>query len=273
MPEMLQTEDEAADVAVQTLASEWQSSGLEPGDMVLVHSSLPRSLRRLKKMGVRPDPALILRSLRLAIGEEGTLLLPTFNFDFTKGQPFDVYSTPSQMGTLTEIGRAERGSRRSGHPIYSFAAIGRDSHKLDRLLNFSGYGSDSPFGILHRSGGKIAIIDLPDQNSMTFYHYVEESREVSYRYHKEFSGYFTDWDGATSFRTFGLFVRDLAAHILTDVDPMGELLWKQGLYRGARPNSSNGMRVIQARSLFDSVADVIDSGRAEGLLFRYGTDE
>ncbi|MGA9075436.1 MAG: hypothetical protein WB368_15075, partial [Candidatus Sulfotelmatobacter sp.] len=53
--------------------------------------------------------------------------------------------------------------------------------------NFSGDGADSPFGILHKEGGKIAVLDLPDQQSMTFHHYVEESLSVDYRFHKRFS--------------------------------------------------------------------------------------
>ena len=33
---------------------------------------------------------------------------------------------------------------------------------------------------------KIAIIDLPDQKSMTFYHYVEEMMSVDWRFFKNF---------------------------------------------------------------------------------------
>ena len=30
------------------------------------------------------------------------------------------------------------------------------------------------FGLLHELGGQIAVLDLPDQYAMTFYHYIEE---------------------------------------------------------------------------------------------------
>jgi aminoglycoside 3-N-acetyltransferase len=154
---------------------------------------------------------------------------------------------------------------RTGHPIYSFAAIGGAAEKFRGVRNFSGYGADSPFGMLHRMDGKIAVIDLPDQNSMTFYHYIEESESAPYRYHKTFTGPYVDESGRETAETFGLFVR--SAGVLTRVEPMGEQLWAAGLYSGQRPGEGHGMRVIGARAMFDAVARVLREGRARGLLY------
>lgn len=54
----------------------------------------------------------------------GTLLFPSFNFEFTESVPFDIKTTPSHMGALTEAARMHSQAIRTGHPIYSFAAIG-----------------------------------------------------------------------------------------------------------------------------------------------------
>src|SRR5262245_31554345 len=80
------------------------------------------------------------------------------------------------------------GAVRTGHPIYSFAAIGKRADEFRGVRNFSGYGEDSPFGVLHHADGRMAVLDLPDNDSMTFYHYVEESCSAPYRYHKRFAG-------------------------------------------------------------------------------------
>jgi len=157
---------------------------------------------------------------------------------------------------------------RTGHPIYSFAVIGARAREFKGVVNFSGYGADSPFGLLYRGGGKIAILDLPDQNSVTFYHFVEENLEVPYRYHKTFTGSYTDAEGRSDERTFGLFVRDLDKGVETHVDPMGEYLWQAGLYEGCRPGEGNGLRTIKAALLFDATANVIKSGKAEEMLYR-----
>ena len=254
--------------STEALVAGWRKSGIGSGDMVLLHSSLKRTLRRYRKQDPQLDPAAILDSFLLAIGPEGTLLLPLFNFDFTKGIPFDIRSTPSHMGALTEAGRQHQKAVRTGHPIYSFAVIGARAREFKGVVNFSGYGADSPFGLLYRGGGKIAILDLPDQNSVTFYHFVEENLEVPYRYHKTFPGPFTDAAGHSEERTFGLFVRDLDKGIEPYVTPMEEHLWQAGLYKGCRPGEGNGLRTIKASLLYDATASVIKAGKAEGMLCR-----
>jgi aminoglycoside 3-N-acetyltransferase len=115
--------------------------------------------------------------------------------------------------------------------------------------------------------GKIAVLDLPDQHSMTFYHYVEEALRVEYRYHKWFHGQYTDWDGVEQRRSFSLFVRDIERGVRTDVYGMEEILWQEGLYKGNRPGAEFGVRTIEAARLFDAVSHVIQSGRAKGLLY------
>lgn len=253
--------------AIVRLADQWRASGVGDGDMVLLHSDIRRTLRGARRQGANLSPETLLNSFLEAVGKSGTLLLPLFNFDFARGVPFDIRSTPSQMGVLTEVARQCPSSVRTGHPIYSFAALGAQRELFRGVDNFSGYGADSPFGLLHRNGGKIAVLDLPDQNSMTFYHYVEEMLNVPYRYHKTFTGICIDAQGRPSERTCGLFVRDIEKGVQTHVDPMGELLWQQGLYSGLRPNHGSGLRVICAENMFDATAGIIRDGRALGNLY------
>lgn len=252
---------------VKTLALEWRAAGVEKGDTILIHSSLSKTLRRVVRMGGQPDPALVVESFLHALGEEGTLIAPLFNFEFTQGVPFDIRESKSAMGSFTEAVRKWPGAKRTGHPIYSFAIIGKKKDLFESVDNFSGYGPDSPFAILHRLGGKIGIIDLPDQNSMTFYHYVEESNNAPYRYHKTFTADYTGWDGVVQQKTYGLFVRNIDEGVLTKVNPMGEILWEKGMYSGCRPGEGCGLRIVQAKALFDEVSEVILEGRAKGILY------
>lgn len=240
----------------------FSGSGIIKGGVLLVHSSIARTLKR---EGCGPKE--VISALLKQLGPDGTLLLPLFNFDFTKGTPFDVAMTPSHMGALTEAGRTWPGAVRTGHPIYSFAAIGAQADRFSRINNRSGYGEDSPFAMLRELDGQIAVIDLPDQNSMTFYHHVEEMMAVPYRYYKKFSGSYTNQDGETSSQTYSIFVRDIENGVLTSVDRMGERLWSKGQYEGERPGVGRGMRTIHARVLFDEVASVIDAGQAKDFLY------
>jgi aminoglycoside 3-N-acetyltransferase len=246
---------------ISLLAQNWHNCGINPGDIVLIHSSLKRTLKKYNT-----TPQVVMESFIEAVGPRGTVLFPLFNFDFTKGVPFDIRNTPSQMGALTEAARMHPGAVRSGHPIYSFAIIGPQAGRFS-VDNFSGYGSDSPFAILRQLDGKIAVLDLDDQNSITFYHHIEEMHEVPYRWHKKFTGLYIDAKGVTRERTYGLFVRDLDKGVLTDVNHMSEILWEKGLYRGEHPKQGIGLRTIFANPLYDVVSEVIETGRALGLLY------
>lgn len=237
-------------------------SVVRPGSVLLLHSAYGRLFKTH-----RCKPETFIQALLDRLGSEGTLLLPLFNFSFTKGESYDIRSTPSKMGALTEAGRHWPESVRTSHPIYSFAAIGYHAKRFGELTNKSAYGPDSPFALLREMNGDVAILDLTDQNAMTFYHYIEECLNVDYRFSKTFSGDYTDWNGYTDSREYTMFVRDLEKGVLTSVDRMGERLWELGLYRGDRPKVGTGLRAINAQELYKAVKKVIESGQAADFLY------
>ena len=255
---------------IKKLSENWATCGVNSGEILLVHSNIRRTLVNARREGVQLTPDDILDSFLDCLGGSGTLILPLLNFNFPTAKIFDIRNTPSQMGALTEVARKRVGAVRTGHSIYSFAVLGKEKQRFDGLVNESGYGEDSPFGPLHKLDGKIASFDLEDQNSMTFYHYVEECLGVNYRYFKTFNGTYIDTFGNEELRAFKLVVRDIERNVLTHVNPAGELVWKHGLYCGDRPKEKSGLRIIEARLMFNFVSDLIDSGTAEGNLFIYG---
>jgi len=208
-----------------TLTSELKALGLERGDVVLVHSSY-KSLG-----GVEGGPQTLLDTLLEILGRTGTLILPTFNFDFCKGSPFDVRTTPSHMGVLTELGRGHPQSRRVFHPIYSFAILGALREELGSLRYQSSFGGESLFGKLRELDGKIMVIGLSYTDSMTFFHHVEEMEGCDYRFLKAFEGEVTDAKGSTRRETYLMLVRDLSRGVVTAVDPMGTILEQQGVVK------------------------------------------
>ena len=253
---------------IQALTHEWRESGIKEGDVVLLHSNIKRTFKRYLKSGVKLTPDDILQSFINAVGSYGTLLLPLFNFDFTKGIPFDINNTPSKMGVLTEAGREYQFSVRTGHPVYSFAAIGFKSEQFSNIDNISGYGYDSPFALLRKLNGKIAVLDLPDQNSMTFYHYIEEMNQVNYRYYKKFTADYINVYGDVELKTYEIFVRDIENGIVTHVNPAGSLMWKEGLYSGFKPNTGCGLRVVSAGEMYEFISQIIISGKAKNILYK-----
>jgi aminoglycoside 3-N-acetyltransferase len=100
---------------------------------------------------------------------------------------------------------------------------------LGGLRYKSSYERDSVFGKLRDLDAKIMIIGLSYTNSMTFFHHIEQMEGVDYRFLKQFTGQVTDWDGAPRTETFEMLVRDIDKGVITEVDPMGELMEKAGV--------------------------------------------
>lgn len=251
---------------MKNLMQNWKNCGICKGDTVLLHSKTVRILMK----NIHLDIPTLLQSFLELLSDKGTLLLPLFNFEFTKGVGFDIRTTPSQMGVLTEYARKAPNFIRTKHPVYSFAVCGKYALEFEKLENKSAYAQNSPFGLLKEMDGKIAVLDLPDQHSMTFYHHIEECLNVPYRFHKEFTANYTDKEGKTELRTYEIFVRNLEQKIETFCDPMGELLWKAKIYQGERANTNCGLRVAKAREVFKFVAKIIQDGKALGTLYKHG---
>jgi aminoglycoside 3-N-acetyltransferase len=210
-------------LTLENLVNEFEALGLSAWDTLLVHSSY-KSLG-----GVEGGPQTIIDALLAVLGEDGTLIMPTFNFDFCKGRPWDIRTTPSHMGAITNMVREHPDAKRVFHPIYSFAILGKYADYLTKDRYKSSYGRNSVFGKLRELDGKIMVIGLRYTDSMTFFHHIEEMEGVDYRYMKEFTGLVTDEDGNTYEDTFTMLVRDIDKGVITEVDPMGDLMEEAGV--------------------------------------------
>ena len=176
---------------------------MEAGDVVLVHSSY-------KSFGpVEGGPQTVVDALLEVLTPSGTFIMPTFNFNFNKGEAWDVRTTPSHMGVLTEIVRVHPESRRVFHPFYSFSILGNLKDTLTKFRYKDSYGSESIFMRLREIDAKIMVIGLSYTHSMTFFHHIEQMEGVDYRYVKTFTGQVTDENGVTFEDTFTMLVRDV----------------------------------------------------------------
>src|SRR3989344_5902887 len=94
---------------------------------LFVHGGTPVTGRdfahALSSLGIRagrtrePLCLTLIDVLLRAVGKNGTVVMPTFNYAFCRGVPFNVQKTPSEVGTLSEFFRGERHVVRSKHPI------------------------------------------------------------------------------------------------------------------------------------------------------------
>ena len=156
------------------LAETLRGAGLAGGDSVLVHSSF-RSL-----LPFAGGPAEVIAAIRAIIGEDGNLMLPTFNYTRPLPEPhFDVHETAARTGAIAETGRAMRGAVRSLHPTHSVAVIGPDAEALTRdHLDSRAFGVDSPIDRFARQGGNVLLLGVGHTANSTL-HLAEEHAGIA----------------------------------------------------------------------------------------------
>lgn len=147
--------------------------GLDSGDGVLVHSSLS-SLGR-----VDGGAETVVDALRDAVGDDGTVMMPTFTrYD----RPYDPDTSPSTVGAITEAFRKRPAAVRSTHPTKSVAAIGPNATSLvdDHDLRNS-IGPGSPIHrLIDERCGAILLLGV-DHTSNSTLHVAERLADLPYR--------------------------------------------------------------------------------------------
>jgi aminoglycoside 3-N-acetyltransferase len=169
----------------ESLAADLRALGMQPGMIVLLHSSL-RSLG-----WVCGGAQAVVLALLDVLTPTGTLVVPTQTGENSEpshwSRPpvdaswwpiiraqmpaFDPYTTPSEhMGAIPELVRTWPGSVRSNHPAVSFAAVGRDAAWLmaDHALN-DGLGEGSPLRRMYDRAGWVLLLGV-DHESNTSLH-------------------------------------------------------------------------------------------------------
>ena len=136
--------------------------GLQPGDLVQVHSSL-------SAFGyVEGGADAVADALIETLGPDGTLMVPTFNHGSV--EIFDVATSPSSNGKITEVVRLRPEAHRSIHPTHPYAAIGPLAEWLTgEHLDIGTFDWECPLGKLTQRDGLILLLGV-GMNSNTIAH-------------------------------------------------------------------------------------------------------
>lgn len=151
--------------------------GVTRGDIVLVHSSF-------KSMGyVEGGAEAVISGFLEAIGEEGTLVLPTFTQkDFDHAYETWHIDKESDTGYLTNYFRKRKGSLRSDQATHSVAACGKyaeyltkthgHTHKRFGNMGDTPFSADSPWEKMYDMNAKVVLLGV-NAMKITFRHYAE----------------------------------------------------------------------------------------------------
>lgn len=137
------------------------------------------------------------------------ILMPSFNYDFCKGSPYNIKESESQVGTLSEYFRKNKATWRTSIPVFNFSGLG-DNPLPNKYGEIDPFDESSVFGYLHENKGIIMHYGSGFHTS-TLIHYVERiSNKLIYRYDKVFKGKVIDIDDISN-----------ACELIYHVRPMG----------------------------------------------------
>ena len=206
-------------------------SELKKNDIVYLTSDIMPLILNFRKQKEIFDPNKFIDAIIKKIGPNGTLLLPSFNWDFCKGKKYNYLYSPPQTGSLPSIVFKRKDFKRTKHPIYSFLVWGKDKEFLYNLKNKSGWGYKSPFWYFHKFKAKQLFIGLNYKNGFTFMHYPEEKVGTQYRFLKNFSSTYIDENGKEKISSYQMHVKDLNKGVDCYVDPrLDDILIKKKAY-------------------------------------------
>ncbi|MBI5625554.1 MAG: AAC(3) family N-acetyltransferase [Elusimicrobia bacterium] len=223
-----------------------KEAGIRPGHTVLIHSHLPA-------FGLfEGGPAALIATLAEAVGAQGTLVMPSFTMSFPKTRFWELETTPSETGVLTEAFRKTPGVLRSLHPIHSVAAMGAGAAELAGSWCASSFGPGSAFEKLYDRDAWLLCAGVGAER-LTFVHYVEEREQVPYRARKSFPGTVRR-GGAVDPRLYSMYARDLRFKV--DIGRFPEILAGLGLGR-TLPLPYGSLHAWRARQLFAAVQGLL----------------
>lgn len=178
--------------------------GIKKSDVVCIFSDIanmgiPKMPRKaINNKGVNLLLDAYLETFKNVVKQEGTIIMPTFTYSACNKEEYDTEKTKSQVGAWTEYFRLKKRVKRSGHPIFSFAAWGNKAAEYTQIDDYDCFGNNSIFSKLYAANAKYILFGVNMQHGASFVHYSEQKAKVYYRKYKEFDGIIRINSGITS---------------------------------------------------------------------------
>lgn len=229
--------------------------GLHKDDIVMIHADAGVAAQyREIPMDSRLD--YLIDEMKEYFSSTGTILVPAFSYSSTKNEYYDVHETPSSVGLFSERFRHGSDVKRSRHPIFSVSTWGRFGGDFLEGSNYDCFGPGTFFEMLLERNVKLVTLGC-SLNKVTFVHYVEQRKQVSYRFMKAFNGRIVDGDEGMDVNT-NYYVRDMALKTGCNLALFGKVAEENKLLRiGSAGRFS--LQVISSLDFFTTATDLLSA--------------
>ncbi len=246
-------------ITKKELIGKLKKIGLEQGDIIYVPSFT-------SILGNAPNVLDdTIDALIEVVGVDGTVVMPTFNWNYCKGEVFDPETTPSQVGVLTEVFRKRPGVRRNIIPPWcTFAAIGKSANDIVSIEGTSSFGDDSILQYLYDINAKYVMLGCTYNEGAVHIHWLEEKFEVPYRYMKQFKGK-VRLNGKLVENVSCMYARDLDKNALIDSSHLTDIFDKRSLVKIEKLGYGE-LRVFRTKDYVEFMTPYFENDRLAVLL-------
>lgn len=148
--------------------------GLKKNSHLMLHSSF-RAIRHAFS-GISPED--VIAAIEQRVSNEGSLIIPSFTYCFSKGsssdEVFDRLQSRGKTGALSEAFRQMPGVVRTSSPTHSFLMWGRIAREIPYTNSpESPLGKDSIPDWLTKNMNSFVMLLGPDFTSLSYGHYLE----------------------------------------------------------------------------------------------------
>lgn len=230
-----------------------KDAGIVQGDTILVHSNM-----FLIGLWEEEDPLKALKdSIFEAIGEEGTLVVPGYLYNYARNKEiFNLKtSAPSkELGVFSNYIFKQKNTYRSINPLTSLIALGKNAKYITGGNTGASYGYDTPWDRLLKKSAKMVFLGI-DLRAMTFIHQAEHSMNVPHLYQKIFETPVYDGDVKINLPICSQ-VRYLKFNIEYRTNELTEMFEKEGLIKESQVQRGK-IRVVDCNQALEFLCDGI----------------
>jgi aminoglycoside 3-N-acetyltransferase len=205
---------------------------------------------------------LLLDSFIEKVGEEGTLIIPAFNFNLEDGEKYDVRRSIPITGALAESALKRDDFIRTWHPLHSFLVHGKYARTMKDMENTSSFGPDSPFAFFKEKDVLMLMLGTSVTDAFTFVHYVEELERVNYRRFRKKRIEYVSSDGKVSWKEIEIYAKKPGWTM--NLAPLEKLFRDKGIMK---ESSFNGVPCTQVRlgEAFPVILEDIISNKSRNI--------
>ncbi|HEU0117285.1 MAG TPA: AAC(3) family N-acetyltransferase [Alphaproteobacteria bacterium] len=234
-------------VTADDIAGAFRQARVKNGDVLMLHSDAMVAAQ-LPPAPTEQRLDTLIAAIESVTGVDGSLVMPTFTYSFTKNEDFDVANSPSTVGLITEHFRQQPNVLRSHDPNFSVAVRGKYAREFAGATSDNSFGPGSAFDLLMQHDGWIGCLGCAFER-ITFVHYVEQSIGVDYRYFKNFSGNIID-GASVKPATVAYYVRHLDRDTTTDLTRLKKGLAEKKLLQ-QHAIDRVGLMLVRARDFYE----------------------